>query len=39
MRWYFSKQLWTRMVRWMGGIELKDRLTSKELRERETRYR
>ena len=26
-----------RMVRWMGGVKLKDRLPSKELRERETR--
>ena len=28
-----------RMVKWMCGVKLKDRLPSKELRERETRYR
>jgi len=28
-----------RMVRCMGGIKLKDRVPSKELRERETRIR
>ena len=27
------------MVRWMCGIKLKDRFPSKELREREIRYR
>ena len=33
MWWHFSEQ--RRMVRWMCGIKLKDRLPSKELRERQ----
>ena len=32
MWWHFSEQM--RMVRWMCGVKLKDRLPSKELSER-----
>jgi len=34
MRWHFRGEKEMRMVRWMYDIKVKDRVSSKELRER-----